>query len=157
KITLVHSTGLGQSDQSYSYDTNGHLGTENANSLIWSPRSNVTQLADGSTLSYDAANELVSRQAGPIETHYSFNDDGERTGATSPVDTQSYGWNGAGDLPSFTDNGTTTSYTVNGDGQRVSSLSGGVVPQLVWDATNPTAPPAAARVVHPWAKEVCDS
>jgi YD repeat-containing protein len=133
RITSVHTTGLGQPDQSYTYDAKTRLGSENTNLLSFDSRDNITRLADGSTLSYDAADQLVSSQAGGLLTSYKVNGDGERTGSSSAAQSLSYGWNGAGDLTSFADNGTTTTYTVNGDGQRVSSSGGGVTHSITWD------------------------
>ncbi len=135
RITAVDSTGLSSGPQSYSYDGNGRLGAENATPVSFDSRNNVTGLPDGSTLSYDAADQLVSRLAGGLSTSYTVNGDGERTGSSSSAQSLSYAWSVAGDLTSFTGNGATTSYVVNGDGRRMSSSGGGVTHTFAWDPT----------------------
>ena len=108
---------------------------------------------DGSTLSYDAGDQLTSMQCGQPPATFSYDADGRRTGSSTAASWLSYGWNAAGDLTSFTANGSTTTYTINGDGQRVSSFGGGVTHSFVWDTAQPAkgiiviaGPPAAPRV-----------
>ena len=127
RITSVHSTGLGDPDHSYSYGIQARLGSYDASPVTFDSRSNVTRLPDGSSLSYDAGDQLTSMLGGGLVSTFSYDADGRRTGSSSSAASAlSYGWSAAGDLSSFTDNGSTTTYTNNGDGQRVRSSAGGV-------------------------------
>ena len=64
RITAVDSTGSADPPQTYAYDADGRLGSENANPVTFDSRDNVTGLPDGSTLSYDAADQLMSSTGG---------------------------------------------------------------------------------------------
>ena len=84
RITSVHTTGLGQPDQSYGYDAKGRLGSENGNLVSFDSRNNVTRLPDGSTLDYDAADQLrqISTADGP--RYQVADNNGRRISDTSP-------------------------------------------------------------------------
>ena len=133
RITAVHTTGLGQADQSYGYDAKGRLGAENANLLSFDSRDNLTHLPNGSDLHYDAADQLTSMLGGGVLSTFTYDANGRRTGSSSAASALSYGWNASGDMTSFSDNGTTTSYAVNGDDQRMSSSGAGVAHSFAWD------------------------
>lgn len=132
RITSVDSTGLGDPHHAYTYDANGRLASYDGSPVAFDSRDNVTQLPDGSTLNYDAADQITSMQTLGLSSTFSYDADGRRIASGSAASGRTFGWNAAGDLTSFTDNGTTTTYTVNGDGQRMSSSSGGVTHSLVW-------------------------
>ena len=60
------STGLGDPDHSYAYGIQARLGSYDGAPVTFDSRNNVTRLPDGSTLSYDAGDQLTSGLCGGL-------------------------------------------------------------------------------------------
>jgi len=136
-ITSAESTGLGDPHHAYDYDLRARLGSYDGSPVTFDSRNNVTRLPDGSTLSYDAADQLTSMQSPVLLSTFTQDADGNRTASSSPGSVHSYGWNSAGDLTSFTSNGATTTYVLNGDGLRIQAQApNGTHHTLVWDSAH---------------------
>jgi RHS repeat-associated protein len=91
-------------------------------------------------LAYDAANELTSLNRGSGATAFSYDPQGNRTGAIPSTGPHvSYAYDQVNRLVSFTrraTNGqgvTAASYTYNGDGLRMRKVVNGVTSAFVWD------------------------
>ena len=82
RITGVHSTGLGDPDHAYSYGIQARLGSYDGSPVTFDSRSNVTRLPDGSSLSYDAGDQLTSLLRGGLVSTFSYDADGRRTGSS---------------------------------------------------------------------------
>ncbi len=79
RITTVQSTGLGDPSHTYGYDIQARLGSYDGSLVGFDSRNNVTRLPDGSTLNYDAADQLTSMQAGTVGSTFSYDANGRRT------------------------------------------------------------------------------
>jgi RHS repeat-associated protein len=72
----------------------------------------------------------------PIPTSFSYDDQGNRTGATPPTGgTTALGYDQANRLTSFDAASTATTYTYDGDGLRTSKTVNGLTTTYMWDLT----------------------
>ena len=74
-------------------------------------------------------------------TTYSYNTDGERTGATSSSSSATYGWDEHGDLTSATTASGTVGYTYNAGGLISNRSQGSSSANFVWDAVEDPSEP----------------
>lgn len=110
----------------YAYDADGDL----------------TATPDGSTLTYDAADELT-KFAGPGGgvTSYGYDQRGERSTETPSAGVaSSYAYNEAGELTGYTRGTVTAQYAYDGDGLRTSKTVGGVASRFVYDQVTRSVP-----------------
>jgi len=96
----------------------------------------LTGLPGNAKGSYDDAGELTSstNSSGTV-TNYTYNADGQRTGAnTGGATSESAVWNGAGELTSYTDSADTmTAASYDGDGLRAATTDSGGTQYYTWD------------------------
>ena len=110
----------------YGYDKSSNLTAINRVGSVPNPAS--------WTLSYNSADQLISKTDGTNTVNYSYDDNGNQTAAGST----SYAYNLANQLTSATVSGTTTNYTYAGYGNRLTSnTSGGSSLRYWWDVANP--------------------
>ena len=133
RITGSQSTGVGQSDQSFSYDSQGRLTSENGGAISYDSRNNLLSNALRSGNHYDGADQLTSSFAGAVPISFSYDANGQRLSSSSALGVTNYSYDGAGNLVQFSSGVTSVSYGFNGDGARVSSSSGGVTRHFTWD------------------------
>jgi len=142
QITGATQTGLGQPDQTYTYDVNGRVASVNSNPVKLDSRDNLLQNAAGDTFTYDAADRLVSEDqksvTPDINWTFGYDANGSRASASTLDGTQSksFVWDAAGNLASFTDGSTSESNTYDGLGRKVSSTAGGATHLAVWGSTH---------------------
>jgi RHS repeat-associated protein len=139
QITSTNQSGTGQTNQAYTYDQNGRLTSENGAAFSYDSRGNPTALATGAQLTYNAGDELTSMSTAAGGTKFTFDANGERTGAALPDGTSlTYGYDAAGNMTSFNGGSTsTTTYGYDGDGMLMSLLGGGSTGsthRFVWDS-----------------------
>jgi RHS repeat-associated protein len=135
------STGLGQPDQTYTYDTLGQLQTANTSSYSYNDAGDITTAA-GATLNYDNAHQLTSyTPANGPATSFGYDQRGDRAVATTAGTSISYGYDQANRLITYTPaSGAATSYSYTGDGLRASKTSGGTTQNFTWDAATGAVP-----------------
>lgn len=116
---------------SYSYDLAG----------------NLTGLPDGTTQSYDAADELTAKTSGPVTTTFGYDSRGDRTAATvGGLVVASYGYDQADRLTELATPALAAAYAYNGDGLRTAATflaAGTLTPAataFVYDLTTSPAP-----------------
>jgi RHS repeat-associated protein len=142
QITLANS-GTPVQQFGYSYEPSGAVASETDTPALSSSTSNfgfdasgnATTLPGSTSGSFDDSSELTSTTTGGTSTDYSYNADGERTGATvSGSSTMTASYAGNGHLTSYHDtaaNMTAASY--DGDGLRQSDTIAGTTTNFTWD------------------------
>ncbi len=100
QLTGASQTGLPGADESYSYTQLNQLAKVSNNSYGYDAAGNITQLLDGATLGYDAADQATSYTAADgTKTSLTYNADGQRiSGPGQAGASMSYGYDQAGRL-----------------------------------------------------------
>jgi RHS repeat-associated protein len=142
QLTATSPTGAtGQTNESYDYTQLNQLHhyTTGLSSGAYGYNSadDPVTLADGTTQTFDPADELLTSTSGAATTTFGYNADGDRTTAASPAGTAHYGYDQADRLTSYTNPTGTTSanYLYNGDGLRQSKTVGGTATPETWDVS----------------------
>jgi RHS repeat-associated protein len=140
QVSAVSQTGVpGSSSPSYTYNSLNQLATDGGNSYSYDNADNLTATPTGTTLAYNAANELcwtastTSTCGSPPTgaTTYSYDNRGNRTAMTpSGTGTTSYGYDEANRLTAA---GSTATYAYDGDGLRAAKTVSGTTTQFAWD------------------------
>jgi RHS repeat-associated protein len=122
----------------YGYSPNHQLVGQNGDATAYSydGSGNLTSLDDGSALSYDPAGRLTNSQPGEagVQTAYSFNAVGDRTGSATGAASITFGYDQAQRLTHYASSTLTQTYSYNGDGLRTTSTtSGGGTSSYTWD------------------------
>jgi RHS repeat-associated protein len=103
QLASVTPTGVGQSNESYTYTPINQLATVNSSTYSYDTADNLSQLTSGQTQSYDAANELTSITTAGQSPAYTYDTLGERTqGAIPTLASSTYAYNQAQQLTSVT-------------------------------------------------------
>ncbi|HEX7297382.1 MAG TPA: RHS repeat-associated core domain-containing protein [Solirubrobacteraceae bacterium] len=135
-LTSLTSTGLpGDTSHTYDYDQAGRLAKDGINELAYDLAGNITTLANGAQLSYDAAGQLTGATTSDGDIAFAFDPDGRRTAQTGPGGSAtSYGYDGAGNLTSVNPpNHDPITYRYDGDGLRTETRNGDQVTDFAWD------------------------
>jgi RHS repeat-associated protein len=113
-----------------SLTTGGTTGTYNFNGI-----GNVTQEPDGTTLTYDTAEELTtSTSPAGVVSHYTYDPRGNRTViAPTGGTTKNYSYDQANRLTGYTAGSATASYTYDGNGLLASTTTGTTSTSDTWD------------------------
>jgi RHS repeat-associated protein len=150
RFTYTHSSlgqvtadiSAGNPPQAYAYTSAGQLASAGGGQYQYDQDGNLTRLPGGTSLSYNAADQLLTLTrpaagsaaqppAGPATTSYGYDRNGNRTSITppgQPAITLSY--NQAGQLTAY---GTTATYAYDGDGLRISKTVNGATTAFAWD------------------------
>jgi RHS repeat-associated protein len=135
QLASSSSTGLPGSDESYGYSSLNQLNAVNSASYSYDAADNLTATPSGSTLAYDAANQLTSVTDSAGTATYAFDFRGNRTATTDPNQVvTSYSYDQANRLVAL---GGNISYAYNGDGLRASKTVSGTPTQFTWDTSGP--------------------
>jgi RHS repeat-associated protein len=132
-LTQETSTGLGDTTQTYGYNSLDQLDSDTGGTNAYDPDGNPTSIDGGSTLEYDDADQLES---GPGGT-YDYNTLGQRTSNTSGENTTDYAWDQAGNLTGVTGGADSLdlSYQYDGNGLLQNTTNSDTTTQLTWDTT----------------------
>ncbi len=128
----------------YSYDTTSQLASINGSgttgTVAATAGGQLTAAPTSGTLAYNGKQQVtaLTPPTGAAST-YSYNDNGDRTAATTGASTTGYSYNAFDDLTTATMPGKTISYTSNGDDLRQSRTTGSGTKQLLWN-TNGALP-----------------
>ncbi len=131
QLTSNTQTGLPGGDESYSYTQLEQLGGVNGSSFGYDAAGNITQLLDGATIGYDAADQAATYTAADgTKTALSYDGNGRRVAGPGPAgSTMSYTYDQAGRL-------TATSSTGRGAGSTPGGLvAGGQYHSLAVDSS----------------------
>ncbi|WP_291764112.1 RHS repeat-associated core domain-containing protein [Cellulomonas sp. 73-145] len=130
----------------YTWDPLGQLGQvtgAEAGAYGFTTTGQLTQLPDGTSLTYDTAGQVSTRTAaagsdgtpGQV-TSYTYNSLGQRTGATVGDKATAYAYDQTGKLTSLTDpTGATSTYTYEASGLRSTATTSAGAQRFVWDPT----------------------
>lgn len=138
-LTSTTPTGVtGQTNETYGHSVldqlTGYTTTASTGSYGYDNADNPTTLADGTTQTFDTANQLTSSSGPGGSLTYSYNNRGDRTGSTSTTSTSSYTYNQADQLATSTTGGITTGYSYDGDGLRATKATNANTTTFAWDA-----------------------
>jgi RHS repeat-associated protein len=127
QVTSDTPTGLGQAT-TYGYDALNRLTSEGASGYSYDATNNVTALASGASLSYDAAGQLVSMTSGTQTSTLTYDARGNRLrggvpGGTSP----GYGYNAANELTGYSAAPPTSNKMISSNGSVVALRPDGTV------------------------------
>ncbi|GAB1688656.1 RHS repeat-associated core domain-containing protein [Krasilnikovia sp. M28-CT-15] len=134
----------------YTFDKGGKLagvaGPTTNGTYNTTPAGSLTGTPDGTTLAYNAAEQLTAAtHTGVTQASYANDTNGNRTtatipaGASSPAGTTSYHYNSPGALTRVTTTSGDIGYTIDGAGLRKSRTSNGATTTFTW-ATNSSMP-----------------
>jgi RHS repeat-associated protein len=144
-LTETDSPASAGTSKTYAYTAQDQLSSE-ANSgtdgYAYDASGSLTGLPGNATGSYDDAGELINSTSSPgTATSYTYNADGQRTGATTGgAAIEAAGWNGAGELTSYTGSADTlTAASYDGDGLRAATTDSAGTQYYTWD-TVPSTP-----------------
>lgn len=135
QLTSMTPTGAGQgSAESYAYTQLNQLSQLNGSPFAYDTADNLTTLADGATISYDAANEATGyTPPGGAPSTLAYDAQGNRvSGLTPSGGTATYGYDQADRLVSSS-GGSAASYSYDGDGLRVTKTTGATTRTYIWD------------------------
>lgn len=130
-LATTTTTGITQPAESYSYTSREQLATINSSPYAYDAAGNPTALANGATLSYNAASQATSYTLGGTTTAITYDTQGNRlTGSAPGGAAASYTWDQANRLTAV--NG--TSYAYNADGLRTTRTPAtGPAQHYAWD------------------------
>ena len=138
-LTETDSPTSAGTSKTYTYTAQDQLSSEATSetaSYAYDASGSLTGLPGNAKGSYDDAGELTSstNSSGTV-TNYTYNADGQRTGAnTGGATSESAVWNGAGELTSYTDSADTmTAASYDGDGLRAATTDSGGTQYYTWD------------------------
>jgi RHS repeat-associated protein len=134
------SYGYNDLDQLSQYTTSA--AGVSSGTLTYDADGNLTGLPGGTTLSYDAADELTATSApGMVSNTYGYDARGDRTSVTPSFGlNQSMAYNQAGELTGFTWGTNTTHYAYDGDGLRTAKTVGTTTSQFAYDPVTGSVP-----------------
>ena len=148
--SITSETDVSATSAAYTYDGRGQvasmtIGSSPAQDYGFDASGNLTTLPGGATGSYDDDSELTSSTLAGATTSYTYNADGDRTGAAQGTTTTSAGtWNGADELTAYTSPAADMSAAAyDGNGVRASAAfipSGGTATtqNYTWDTAGST-------------------
>jgi RHS repeat-associated protein len=145
-LTAVTSAGTDAGpDETYGENDLNQLGSYSSGSVTstlgYDNDGNATTLPDGTTLSYDTADELVTSTGPSVTTAYSDNERGDRTESNPTVGaTQNYSYDQADRLTGYSAGSTVAQYAYDGDGLRAAKTVGSTTSAYVWDQVSGDAP-----------------
>jgi RHS repeat-associated protein len=140
----------GQSDNhniNYSYTPLNQLAGVNDETYKYSPADNLVQLINGTTQTFDAANQLLSSTSGNETTNFSYDLNGNRTSQVSPDQKTTTSFDQANRMTAFATaeikkghgrgdsrkDQTSATYSYNGDGLRMGKTVDGANSSFTWD------------------------
>ena len=141
QVTADHTSGISNDQDQYGYTALNKLAKTDDGRYSYDQADNPTQLADQTTQTFDAANELLSSgihsgndrgdSASHLSTAYTYDNQGNRVSSKpkgSPATTLSY--DQANRLIRY---GANATYRYDGDGLRQSKTVGSTTTAFVWD------------------------
>ena len=103
-VTTATATGASPLTQTYSYTPNDQLSSTSSGAYGYDAAGNITIYPNGSTGTYNSANQLLSQSA-PSSASYAYNSNGQRTLMISQSGTTNYRYDQAGQLINVTKSG----------------------------------------------------
>ncbi|HVX70242.1 MAG TPA: RHS repeat-associated core domain-containing protein [Mycobacteriales bacterium] len=144
QLTASTVTGeVDQPDETYGYDSLNRLTSSSSGEYGYDAADNPTGLADGTTQTFDAADQLLTATApGGPTVDYTSNARGDRTRESDGTTTTTYGYDQGNRLTSVDDGGPAgpATYTYNGDGLRAARTVGAATSAQVWDTVTGSTP-----------------
>jgi RHS repeat-associated protein len=142
-LTETDSPASAGTSKTYTYTAQDQLSSEassGTDGYAYDASGSLTGLPGNANGSYDNAGELTSSTKSGTATSYTYNADGQRTGATTGgATTEAAGWNGAGELTSYTDSADTmTAASYDGDGLRAATTDSAGTQYYTWDTAAST-------------------
>jgi RHS repeat-associated protein len=143
QLIIRHFSGDAYPDSAaeYSYDLLGQLAaTDYSGDYESSSGGQILELANGSSLGYDSAQQLVdvTPDSGP-ETSFTYNDNGARIRSTTGTISTDYEYSAYGALIGLDDGTSVVNYEADGAGLRRSRAEGSTTTEFTW-ATRGTTP-----------------
>ena len=106
QVKTVTPTGVGEGNESYTYNALNQLKSVNGSNYSYDQADNVTQLVGGPTLSYDVANESQTASSSGPSVSFDYDGTGDRVfGGTGPGAISSYSYDQAQRLTMVTPQG----------------------------------------------------
>lgn len=132
-VTTAATNGITQPAEAYTYTDRDELASINTTAYGYDAAGNPTTLANGATLTYDAANQSTLYTFGGTSTAITYDNQGNRlTGPSPTLGTSTYAWNQANRLTSA--NGTAFGYDATGLRSSRTPASG-PSQAFTWDTT----------------------
>jgi len=144
-LTATTPTGVtGQTNESYGHTALNQLSTYtsagSSGAYGYDTADNPTSLADGTTQTFDAANQLQESALAGVSTSYTYNLRGDRTSAQTNGNTMTYSYDQADRLTSYASSTTSATYSYDGTGLRTDKTVDGSGTHFAWDVASESIP-----------------